>query len=77
MSKLKIISSTAICRLLAVNGFEAIRQKGSHRFFLHSDGRTTVVPMHTGDLDRSIVRKILKDIDMSIEEYNQTFGRKN
>ena len=70
MSKLKIITSAKMCKLLDIGGFVAVRQKGSHCFFRHSDGRTTVVPMHTGDLDRTLVRKILKDIDMSIEEYN-------
>ena len=70
MSKLKIITSAKMCKLLDGCGFTIIRQKGSHRFFQHSDGKTTVVPMHTGDLDRTLVRKILKDIDMSIEEYN-------
>ena len=68
--KLKIITSSNMCKLLEKNGFMVVRQKGSHRFFRHDDGRTTIVPMHTGDLDRTLVRKILKDIDMSIDEYN-------
>jgi len=60
-----------MCQLLENNGFVMARQKGSHRFFRHTDGRTTIVPMHAGDLDRTLVRKILKDIEMSIDEYNQ------
>ncbi|MCL2080685.1 MAG: type II toxin-antitoxin system HicA family toxin [Oscillospiraceae bacterium] len=59
-----------MCKLLENDGFAAIRQKGSHRFYRHADGRTTVVPMHAVDLDRSLIRKILKDIDMSIDNYN-------
>jgi predicted RNA binding protein YcfA (HicA-like mRNA interferase family) len=75
MSKLKIITSFRMCRLLEGVGFVLIRQKGSHCFYGHADGRTTVVPMHARDLDRSLIRKILNDIDMSIEEYNnQTSG---
>ncbi len=70
MSKLKIITSIQMCKLLENEGFIAIRQKGSHRFYRHADGRTTIVPMHSTDLDRTLVRKILKDIDMSIEDYN-------
>jgi len=70
VSKLKIITSAKMCKLLEHSGFIAVRQKGSHRFFQHPDGRTTVVPMHAGDLDRTLVRKILKDIEMSIDEYN-------
>ena len=60
-----------MCRLLNKNGFIIKRQKGSHRFFKHIDGRTTVIPMHTNDLDRTLIRKILNDIEMSIDEYNK------
>jgi len=70
MSKLKIITSSQMHKLLEEERFIGIRQKGSHRFYKHADGRTTVVPMHSSDLDRSLIRKILKDIDMSIDEYN-------
>ena len=73
MSKLKIITSSQMCKLLENDGFNGIRQKGSHRFYRHADGRTTVVPMHASDLDRTLIRKILKDIDMSIDDYNDKF----
>ena len=59
-----------MCKLLENDEFIAIKQKGSHRFYKHIDGRTTVVPMHSTDLDRTLIRKILKDIDMSIDDYN-------
>jgi predicted RNA binding protein YcfA (HicA-like mRNA interferase family) len=70
MSKLKIITSTEMCKLLENEGFEAVRQKGSHRFYKHADGRTTVVPVHATDLDRTLIRKILNDIDMTVDDYN-------
>ena len=70
MSKLKIITSSQMCKLLENDGFAIIRQKGSHRFYRNADGRTTIVPMHSSDLDRTLIRKILKDIDMTIDEYN-------
>ena len=70
MSQLKIITSTQMCKLLESEGFVNIRQRGSHRFYKHTDGRTAVVPMHASDLDRTLIRKILKDIDMSIADYN-------
>ena len=70
MSKLKIVTSSQMCELLEKDGFINIRQRGSHRFYKHADGRTTVVPMHASDLDRTLIRKILKDIDMPISEYN-------
>ncbi|MCL2089021.1 MAG: type II toxin-antitoxin system HicA family toxin [Oscillospiraceae bacterium] len=71
MSKLKIISCTKMCRLLEKDEFVCIRQRGSHRFYQHNDGRTTVVPMHAKDLDRTLIRKILNEIDMSVDDYNE------
>ncbi|MDR2166932.1 MAG: type II toxin-antitoxin system HicA family toxin [Clostridiales bacterium] len=70
MAKLKIVTSVAMCRLIENIGFVAIRQRGSHKFYRHNDGRTTVIPMHAKDLDRSLIRKILRDIEISIEEFN-------
>jgi predicted RNA binding protein YcfA (HicA-like mRNA interferase family) len=70
MSKLKIITSSKMCRLLEGMGFINTRQRGSHRFYRHIDGRTTVIPIHAADLDRTLIRKILKDIDMAVEEFN-------
>ena len=70
MSKLKIISSVQMCKRLERMEFVAIRQRGSHKFYRHDDGRTTIVPMHAGDLDRSLIRKILNDIELTIDEYN-------
>jgi len=48
-----------------------IRQKGSHKCYRQADGRTTVVPFHGEDLGRGLIRKILKDIEISIEEYEE------
>ena len=72
MSRLKVLTSIQMCQLVERMGFILVRQKGSHCFFRHSDGRTTVVPMHAGDIDRALIRKILKDMELSIEEYNRS-----
>ena len=42
-------------------GLEVIRVKGSHHFLPHSDGRVTVVPVHSGeDIGRGLLSKILR-----------------
>ena len=68
MSKLTIISDKQMVTWL---GFVEVRQKGSHVFFAHPDGRTTVLPCHNEDLSRGLLRKILKDIDLSVSEYER------
>jgi predicted RNA binding protein YcfA (HicA-like mRNA interferase family) len=56
--------------LLKRLGFVILRQKGSHVFYKHEDGRTTTVPLHKGkDLPRPLIRKILRDIDLSTDDY--------
>ena len=58
-------------RLLIHLGFLRVRQKGSHVFYRHPDGRTTTVPHHKGRiLARPLLRDILKDIEVTIEEYS-------
>lgn len=76
MSKLTIISSREMIQILNLLEFKEIRQKGSHKFFMHADGRTTVIPLHVNeDLGRGLIRKILNQIDISVDEYEEL--RKN
>ena len=68
--KLPILSSKAVCKFLETEGFESIRQKGSHRFYRHPDGRTTVVPIHSNKpVSRGLLRGILKEIKMERVEF--------
>ncbi|MCB4791856.1 MAG: type II toxin-antitoxin system HicA family toxin [Elusimicrobia bacterium] len=47
-----------------------IRQKGSHTFWEHNDGRCTVVPIHKGkDIGRGLLKSILNDIDIETENF--------
>ena len=61
MSKLPIINAKKLSKVLQKLGFQLIRQQGSHMFFEHPDGRTTIVPNHPSeDLDRGLLVKIIK-----------------
>lgn len=72
MSKLAIVSATQMSKILRHLGFLFVRQKGSHAYFKHSDGRATVVPIHKGeDIGRGLIRAILRDIDLSPEEFER------
>lgn len=57
-------------KLLFQLGFNKIRQKGSHTFYRHPDGRATTIPHHPGrDLARPLVREILREINIDIDQY--------
>jgi len=68
--KLKPLPSRQIIDILVQLGFEKIRQRGSHIFFRHPDGRTTIVPIHKGeDIGRGLLQEIIKDTKLTKEEF--------
>jgi predicted RNA binding protein YcfA (HicA-like mRNA interferase family) len=70
MSRLPIVDFKTMDKLLRTLKFEAVRQKGSHVFYRHPDGRTTTLPNHAGrDLARPLVREILREIDLTPDEF--------
>ncbi|MAG91060.1 hypothetical protein CMO83_00115 [Candidatus Woesearchaeota archaeon] len=71
MSKLPLLEAREIVKVLKKLGFELKRQEGSHMFFAHTDGRTTVIPNHPGEeVDRGLLNKIVKhDLQITREEF--------
>lgn len=60
MTRLPIVGFKPMEKVLLNLGFQVIRQKGSHVFYRHSDGRTTTLPHHPGrELARPLIREIL------------------
>jgi predicted RNA binding protein YcfA (HicA-like mRNA interferase family) len=71
LSKLTLINAKEMEKLLLRLSFEKVRQKGSHAFYRHPDGRVTTVPHHKAKvLARPLIREILREIEITIEEYN-------
>jgi predicted RNA binding protein YcfA (HicA-like mRNA interferase family) len=69
MTRYPSLTGKQIITLLKKNGFVAIRQKGSHVFLQHPDGRATVIPVHAGEtIGPGLFSKILKDIEMTKDE---------
>jgi predicted RNA binding protein YcfA (HicA-like mRNA interferase family) len=71
MPKLVPITAKKLVAMLLNLGFVERDAEGSHVFFKHPDGRTTTIPMHTKELSRGLLRKILNDVDISREEYER------
>jgi len=68
-----LLAAKDLIKVLSALGFMLKRQKGSHMFFEHPDGRTTPVPNHPGDhIDRGLLNKIIKhDLKMEREEFEK------
>ncbi|MGQ9627920.1 MAG: type II toxin-antitoxin system HicA family toxin [Anaerolineae bacterium] len=77
MSRLPIVKFRTMEKVLFRLGFKAVRQKGSHVFYRHPDGRTTTVPNHPGrDLARPLLREILREIELTPEEFQEELKKK-
>jgi predicted RNA binding protein YcfA (HicA-like mRNA interferase family) len=69
VSRLPRITGDALIRALGRIGFAVIRIKGSHHFLQHDDGRSTVVPVHSGEtLGPGLLGKILRDVELTRDQ---------
>jgi predicted RNA binding protein YcfA (HicA-like mRNA interferase family) len=70
MPKLVPIKPKKLIKILLSLGFIERDAEGSHVFFKHPDGRTTVIPMHD-EISKGLLKKILNKIQLSTEEYDK------
>jgi len=69
MSRTPRISGPELIAALGKTGFSLLRVKGSHHFLRHDDGRTTVVPVHSGEtIGPGLLHKILRDCRMRVDQ---------
>ncbi|MCU0621500.1 MAG: type II toxin-antitoxin system HicA family toxin [Gemmatimonadales bacterium] len=70
MGSLPILRPRQVIAALERRGFLEVRQRGSHKQFRHPDGRSTTVPVHGArDIAPALLRQILRDIGLSVEEF--------
>ncbi len=68
--RLPVLKGHEVIRALEKAGFQVVRQKGSHVRLKHKDGRAVTVPVHAGeDLDRGLLKKILREARLSEDEF--------
>jgi len=70
MSGVPILSAREVLRRLMRAGFFIVNQKGSHVKLLNpTTKKRTGVPIHTGDLGRKLIQKILKQSGIRPEDF--------
>ena len=75
-TKIPIIKVKVFEKLLILLGFEIKHQSGSHVFYRHPDGRYTTLPHHGNqDIGRSLSRQILREIDITPEEFIELLNK--
>jgi predicted RNA binding protein YcfA (HicA-like mRNA interferase family) len=69
MGKYPVLEPKGVVAILEKLGFMEARQRGSHKQFRHSNGRSTTVPFHPGrDISPILLRQIAKDIGVTVDE---------
>jgi predicted RNA binding protein YcfA (HicA-like mRNA interferase family) len=77
LSRLPVVNFRTLERVLARCGFDVVRQKGSHVFFRHANGRTTTAPNHPGrDIAPPLLREILREIDLTPDQFRDELNRR-
>ncbi|MBI2858157.1 MAG: type II toxin-antitoxin system HicA family toxin [Chloroflexi bacterium] len=70
MIRLPSLTGQKVIKALVKAGFEVVRQRGSHVYLRHADGRATLVPVHRGEtIGRGLMAKILKESELDREEF--------
>jgi predicted RNA binding protein YcfA (HicA-like mRNA interferase family) len=70
MTRLPQITARDLVRFLKRQGFVEDRQSGSHLTLWHETRRVTVtIPVHSGDLGRGLVMRILKDAGFTADDF--------
>jgi predicted RNA binding protein YcfA (HicA-like mRNA interferase family) len=68
MPKLPVLKPRQVTAALEKAGFRQVRQRGSHVQFKRGNLLVTV-PNHPGDLNPNVLKSILRQAQMSMEEF--------
>ena len=71
MAYLPQLKPDKLIRIVQRQGFSKDRQSGSHAIFVHPDGRWTSIPIHRKTIGKGLLRKILRDIQITPDELRQ------
>ena len=72
MTSIPSLTGKKLLSVLKKAGFELLRVKGSHHFIHHPDGRSTVVPVHSGEaIGPGLFAKILRDCDLDRKQFQK------
>lgn len=72
MPKLPQVKPRQVEKILIRHGFAPRPAKSSHVVFTHPDGRRTVVPSHNRPLRKGTLKAILRQAEISLEEFLPT-----
>ncbi|OUL35929.1 hypothetical protein BV372_09410 [Nostoc sp. T09] len=69
MTKLPVVSGAQCIKALEKIGFIVTRQRGSHIILVREEPKTTVTVPNHDELDRGTLRAIIRQIDLTVEDF--------
>ena len=70
MTRMPRLTGERVIQSLQRAGFEVARRRGSHVMLKHPDGRSTVVPVHAGEIvGAGLMWKIQHDMGVDRESF--------
>ena len=68
--KLRPLPAEKVIKTLEGFGFKVVRKKGSHVIMQDKNGRTIVIPVHSGEeLGRGILLRIIEQAGLAKDEF--------
>jgi len=68
--KLPALTGNELIKVLEKIGFVVSRIRGSHHVLKHPEGKTTVVPVHSGEtIGPGLLRKIIRDCGLERDQF--------
>lgn len=72
MERLPRLTAERAIKALEQAGFSFSRQSGSHKIYKNKEGKRVTIPFHSGKiLHPKILKSILRDADLTVEEFNE------
>ena len=76
MTRLRLVPYRELSKVAEAAGFHRVRREGSHNTFRNAEGRIVVIPDHGSQvIVRPLLRKILRDLGLSIEGYHNILNK--
>jgi predicted RNA binding protein YcfA (HicA-like mRNA interferase family) len=71
MSKLPVVSGLECIKALEKINLAIVRQRGSHVVLVRENPKNTVIVPNHKELDRGTLRAIIRQADLTVEEFIQ------
>jgi predicted RNA binding protein YcfA (HicA-like mRNA interferase family) len=71
MAQLPVLKPNQVVAALEKMGYRKYRQKGSHLIMIRDDDKIhqPVIPMHRKDLAKGTLRAIIRQLDLTVDEF--------